>query len=224
MESQDRRRLAFQLEETAPCSDVFYSRLQPSGEAPHTGEDNLPSWSTLQMLISSRKTLTDTSSIVFDQTSGQPVALLSWCIQLTIVEMHQQTLSHPCSRRQEGPQVALDWGQPVISLRAASKSTPYSLTSAPPVPPWGYSEGSRVSLLCRRLAGADQFLKGWRGLCSPQAPEGYNTPCVGPPVCRVSPVMPAVSGMTSVEKCTKQPHSWKLGGTKVQRLIKNKSH
>ena len=98
MESQDRRRLAFQLEETAPCSDVFYSRLQPSDEAPHTGEDNLPSWSTLQMLISSRKTLTDTSSIVFDQTSGQPVALLSWCIQLTIVEIHQQTLSHPCSR------------------------------------------------------------------------------------------------------------------------------
>ena len=90
--------------------------------------------------------------------------------------------SHPCSRRQEGPQVALDWGQPVISLRAAWKSTPYSLTSPPVVPTWGYSEGSRVSLLCRRLAGADQFLKGWRGLCSPQAPEGHNTPCVGPPV------------------------------------------
>ena len=50
----------------------------------------------MQMLISPRNTLTNTSRIMFNQISGYPMMNLSWCIKLTITASLSKFPSFPC--------------------------------------------------------------------------------------------------------------------------------
>lgn len=88
-------------------NDFFFSLLvlsRPSTDwirPTHIGEDYYFISFPIQMLISSKKTLTDSSRAVFNQISGCPMAQLSWYIKLTFTRSYHNAW-HRVKRRVSG--------------------------------------------------------------------------------------------------------------------------
>ena len=178
-----------QLKERAPL--LRFVLFKPSTDwmrPTHTGEGNLLSQSTIQILLSSRNTLTDTSRIAFDQISGQPLALSSWCIKLTISEMHQQTLSHTM-QQEAGMPPGCPWPRPASHFFIGCLQM-YSIRSLTTCSPRYYLGDILKGPVCLFCAGCRQVvISSWKagGMCIPHKPQEGVTPHVMAHLCVVFP-------------------------------------